>query len=177
MELEYEELEMNNGDFSESSTERLNALLTIRKDGNVIYLCHPRHLFDTLLENPDTKEIESVDFDSINVERMLSINDFGRYSIVEQICCRANNQFTYLMRKSSHMIKKYRNQGATQFSYPFAILEECYDERGQVSYFVRGIICCNQTGFKVAFNPAAIKELPKESIWEKALRFGDNHNI
>lgn len=108
---------------------------------------------------------------------MLGINDYGEYSIVEQPCYRVHNQFTYLMKKASHMIKKYRSLGLTEFSYPFVILEAGYDQSGKPEYFVRGIISCNQNGFRIASNLLAMKELPKESVWQKALRFSDNHNI
>ncbi len=99
MMLEYEDLEMTDGVFSKQDLEKIKALLNIKKDGDVIYICHPRHLFDSLEEDPITKEIVSVDLDSINIERMLHINDYGRYSIVEQICYKAHNQYTYLMKK------------------------------------------------------------------------------
>lgn len=177
MVLEYEDLEMNNGVLSESAKEKLQALLTIYCEGNVIYICHPRHLFGTLEENANTKEIVSVDLDSMNVDKMLSIGDYGRYSIVEQLCSKSNNQFTYLMKRVSHTIKKYRSTGAINFSYPLVILEEKYSQFTGFDYFVRGIISCNQDGIRIAFNPLAMRELPKTSTWEKGLRLGDNYDI
>ena len=108
VQLEYESLDWENGNFTAESLEKLTALLKIRKEGNVIYICHPKHLFEAMKEDPDTKKIKYVDFDSINVEKLIKINDFGRYSIVEQICSKTNNQFTYVMKKSSNMIKKYQ---------------------------------------------------------------------
>ena len=167
--LEHEHLEFENNKFSDNSMEKLKAMLTIREEGHVIYICQPRHLFDSLTENPDTKEINCVDFDSINIEKMIQYNDFGRYSIVEQICSKTNNQFTYLFKKSSHIINKYQSRGLSHLSFPFAILERTYK-----GYFVRGIINCNKKGISLAFNPIAIKTLPKENIWQKGLRFGDN---
>lgn len=174
VQLEYESLDWENGNFTAESLEKLTALLKIRKEGNVIYICHPKHLFEAMKEDPDTKKIKYVDFDSINVEKLIKINDFGRYSIVEQICSKTNNQFTYVMKKSSNMIKKYQEEGVSNFSYPFVILEEIDNGVEEPQYFVRGIINCSQEGFSLAFNPLAIKTLPKESVWQKALRFGDN---
>ena len=80
------------------------------------------------------------------------------------------------MKKASHMIKKYQKDGVSQFSYPFAILEEIYNGIEEPQYFVRGLVNCSQKGFSLVFNPLAIKKLPQESIWQKALRFGDNFN-
>lgn len=174
VQLVHEPLYWENNNFNAESLEKLMALLTIRKEGNVIYICHPKHLFEVMKEDPDTKEIRYVDFNSINVEKMIRINDFGRYSIVEQICSKKSNQFTYIMKKAYHMIKKYREEGVPQFSYPFVILEKIYNGPEEPQYFVRGIVTCSQEGFSLAFNPLAIKKLPKESVWQKALQFGDN---
>lgn len=170
--LEYESLEWEDHNFSTSSLEKLRALLTIRKEGNVIYICHPKHLFDVMEEDPDTKEIKAVDFNRINVERMLQRKDFGRYSIVQQICCKRNNQFTYLWKRASHMIRKYQEEGTPQFSYPLAILEESNSDDGKKQYFVRGIVSFHQEGVLLAFNPLAVKECPRESVWQKGLRVG-----
>jgi len=174
VQLKYESLDWENGNFNAESLEKLTALLKIRREGNVIYICHPKHLFEVMTEDPDTKEIKHVDFDSINIEKLIKTNDFGRYSIVEQICSPKNNQFTYIMKKASHMIRRYQEKGVSKFSYPFVILEEIYNGVEGPQYFVRGIVNCSQEGFSLAFNPLAIKDSPKESVWQKALRFGDN---
>lgn len=176
VQLEYEPLDWENNNFNSESLEKLKTLLSIRKEGNVIYICHPKHLLEVIIEDPNTKKIRYADFDNINVEKMIRLNDFGRYSIVEQICSRKNNQFTYIMKKASHMINKPREEGSPKFSYPFVILEEIYNELEETQYFVRGIINCSQEGLSLAFNPLAIKTLPRESIWQKALKFGDNFN-
>lgn len=176
IQLEYDFLESENNEFTVESLKKLKALLTIRRDGNIIYICHPKHLFESIIEDVDTKEIKYVDFDSINVKKMIELNDYGHYSIVEQICSTTNNQFTYIMKKASHMMKKYKEIGLSQFSYPFVILEQIYNGSTEPQYYVRGIINCSQNGFSLAFNPLATKELPQESVWQKALRFGDNFN-
>lgn len=172
--LEYDILEWENHDFTDSSKEKLNAMLTITKEGNAIYICHPRHVFDEMVEDSDTKEVKSVNFDSINIDKMKQYNDFGCYYIVQQICSKSNNQFTYLMRRTTHMIKKYQSDGLSQTSYPLAIIEEIDNGIEPAQYFARGIISCNQDGFSLAFNPLMNKTLPKESVWQKGLRFGDN---
>ncbi len=168
--LSYDLEELN----SAASIEKLKAMLSIQTEGNLIYLCHPRHLFDELTEDSETKMITEVDWDSINVEKMIQYNDFGRYSIVEEICYKRKNQFDYLQRKAAHMMKKYQEKGYKEWSYPIAILEEVDHGLSAPTYFARGIVNFNQSGISFAFNPIAVKELPKESIWQKGLKFGDN---
>lgn len=149
---------------------KLKAMLSIRIDGDVIYLCHPRHLFDILVEDPETKMIQGVDWDSINVEKMMKYNDFGKYSAVNQ------NQFGYLQKRATHMMKKYKEVGHSEWNYPIAILEEKDNGSSTPTYFARGIINFSQEGVSLVFNPLAVKEIPKESIWQKGLRFGDNYD-
>lgn len=173
--LEYEDLEWKDNSFSDSSMEKLNSMLMIKKDGNIIYICYPNHVFDKMEVDCTTKEIKAVDFGSVNIEKMRSINDFGRFSIVEQLCSKSNNQFTYILKKASHMIKKYKQEGKDEFSYPFLILEEIKKEDEDPQYFARGIISCNQKGFSIAFNKEAIKTMNTDSVWQKGLRFGDNY--
>lgn len=172
--LEYEHLDWENHNFSDESMEKLKAMLSIRNDGNLIYICHPRHLFDFVSEDFRTKEIRYVDFNSINIAKMMRYNDFGRYSLVDQICYKSNNQFTYFLKKASHMMKKYQREGLLEFSFPFAVLEEIHNGFEKPQYFVRGIINCSQNGFSLAFNPLAIKNIPNKSIFEKGLYFGNN---
>ncbi len=172
--LEVLSYEWNQQSDNIETTKKLKAMLSIRTEGNVIYLCHPRHLFDVLIENPETKMTQGVDWDSINVEKMIQYNDFGKYSIVEEICSKRNNQFTYLQKKATHMMKKYKEMGHSEWNYPVAILEEIDHGSNLPTYFARGIVNFSQERISLAFNPLAMKENPKESIWQKGLRFGDN---
>lgn len=174
MPLEYETLDYKNNKLSDISLEKLKAMLMIKEEGNIIYICHPKHLFDFIIEDFDTKEIKYVDFNSINIEKMMKYNDYGRYSIVEQICSKSNNQFTYVLKKASHMIKKYQDKGCPQFSFNFAVVEEIDNRFESPQYLVRGIISCNRNGFSLAFNPRVDKNISKESVWQKGLRLGDN---
>lgn len=174
--LEYENLEWADNNFNANSMEKLKSLLMIKKDGDKIYICHPRHLLNSMEEDSKTKEIKYVDFDDIDVEKMIRYNDFGCYSMVEQLCSKKNNQYTYILKKASHMIKKYQQEGVSQFSYPFVILEEINKQCEEPQYSVRGIVSCNQKGFSIAFNPKAIKTMTKESVWQKGLRLGDNYD-
>jgi len=162
------------GNQSGEIDEKVKAMLSIRTEGNIIYLCHPRHLLDELKEDFETKMIQEINWDSINIEKMKKYNDFGRYSIVEEICYERNNQYSYLQRRGIHMLKKYKEMGHSEWHYPIAILEEIDHGINPPTYFVRGIVNFNQEGISLAFNPSAVKESPKESVWQKGLRFGDN---
>lgn len=168
VEVEYEQLSITDGKIND--IKKIRTLLTICIEGRVIYLCHPNHIFNHY-EEGKTKEIVSVDWNDINVERMFQVNDYGRYSYVEQFCSNGKYNTRYLQKKSSHMMKKYYEQGKVDLVYPFVVLEDM----GYNRYFVRGMICCNQDGYQVAFNPKMYKQLPNESVWEKGLRIGDNY--
>lgn len=177
--VEYEEFIIENGELTTEAKKRYQQLLEIQRDGNVIYICHPRHILEqgTYITDGKTKDIVEVDWDKINFEQMKSYNDYGKFSIVEQICQRRKNQFTHVQKKANHMLKKYKQLDITEFSYPLVITEEIMDLRGPGStLLVRGIISFNQNGLKIAFNPEFEKTLSteKESIWSKALKFSDN---
>lgn len=172
--VDYELLEREDGRFSYESIDKLKALLTIRNDGDMIYICHPKHLFDNMLENGETKEVQYVDLNSINIQRMFDMGDYGHFSMVEQLCISGNAPLKYIMKKSAHMMKRYQEKGVPQYTYPFVVLEGTYHGSEEPTYFVRGIITCDMNGFYLAFNPLAVKKLPNESVWEKGLRLGDN---
>lgn len=168
--LEYEQLQWNENSFDDSSANKLQAMLSIWKDGNIIYLCHPNHLFDAKTDNYDTKEIAAINWDNINIEKMMKYNDFGRFSMVDQLSPKGVNQFNYLFKKVSHMLKE-----DPQHICSLAILEESYGQDQEPRYFVRGIVSCSKDGILLAFNPAAAKTNPyeKSSVWQKGLRFGN----
>lgn len=176
--IKYEEFIECDGAISEEGIQRLKEILTIHKDGNVLYICHPRHIFQfgTIVENFNTKEIEEVDWDKIDFEQMLRYQDYGKYSMVEQICNRKNNAFTYLQKRAKHMMKRYKSFGTEDFHYPLVILEEKYSTDENKEFIIRGIVSCHKDGFNIAFNPQVKDDLvrEKESIWQKALKFGDN---
>jgi len=79
-------------------------------------------------------------------------DDYGCYSIIEQVYETENNQFNYIKKKASHMLRKYANDGASNYVYPLVIVEEM-DSDTDFTYFVRGIISCSQEEIKVAYNP------------------------
>lgn len=172
--MEYGFLEREDNGFTNESIDKLKALLTIRNDGDMIYICHPKHLFDNMIEDSETKEIEYVDLESINVQRMFDVGDYGHFSMVEQVCNRGNSPLKYIIKKAAHMMKRYKEKGVPQYTYPFVVLEEISHGSEEPTYFVRGIVTCDVNGLYLAFNPLAVKKLPNESVWEKGLRLGDN---
>lgn len=173
-EINYDIVECKENVFSEEAKEKIADLLTIRRDGNIILLCHPRHVFERVSEDFNTKVIEKVDWNSINIEQMEKYNDYGKFSMVSQ--CLENNQFRYLKNKARHMIKKYKDLGIERFSFPIAIVEGVYDfSRDDYDYYARGIICVTKNGFALGKNPNYTFGNHKESIWEKPLRMGDNY--
>lgn len=147
MPVEYEFL----GDSINDLSSELDDVLTIRDDRNVIYICHPNHIFKDYIGDVD-KGIISVDWDNIDVDKMFLYDDYGCYSIVEQVYESDNNQLNYIKKKASHMLRKYINDGASNYVYSFAVVEEM-DSDTDFSYFVRGIISCSAEGVKLAYNP------------------------
>lgn len=78
-EINYDIVECKENVFSEEAKEKIADLLTIKRDGNIILLCHPRHVFEAVSEDFNTKVIEKVDWNSINIEQMKKYNDYGKF--------------------------------------------------------------------------------------------------
>lgn len=174
-EVNYECIECPNKQFSSEALEKLQGILTIRRDGNIIFLCHPRHIFESVSEDFDTKIIDKVDWESINIKMMKEYNDYGKFSMVDQMCSRNKNQFTYLKGKAKHMMERYNKLGIENKAYPIAVVEGVYDARtDQYNYYARGIICATKNGFALGKSPNYFYFDKKESVWQKALRMGDN---
>lgn len=175
-EINYDIIKCQNNIFTQEAKDMLTDLLTIKRDGNIILLCHPRQVFDMVSEDFDTKIIEKVDWDSINIDKMKKYNDFGEFSMVSQCCFKNKNQFTYFKKKASHMMKRYKDLGAEKMAYPMAIIEGVYDlSNDKYNYYARGIICITQNGYAYGKSPYYTAKKHKESVWEKALRMGDNY--
>lgn len=175
-EINYELVECPNNRFTEEAKEKIKELLTIKVEGNSIYLCHPRHVFEGISEDFETKVISKVDWNSINIEMMKRYNDYGEFTIVEQLCYKNNNQYSYLSKRVKHMMKKYQDLGIEKFACPIAVVEEAYEEPENTSkYFARGIICATKNGFALGTAPNYTYSRKKESVWEKGLRLGDNY--
>lgn len=136
---------------------------------NCIHICHPNHLFaGTKLLTKDVRELVNVNWDDIDIEKMLDKKDYKTF--VSDDWSRA---FRYVHKRLGHQImneiKNGNEDGAVSY---LAVVEEYADEYGK-HYLVRGIIRGDSEGYSVAFNPEYQKTIPC-SIWEKALRMGDN---
>lgn len=167
--LKYEDLPVVMGKLDSTAMEKMKEMLMLHDEGNVIYICHAKHAFDFLIEDQDTKRINAVDWDSVNVSKMKSYRDYGEYSMMKQMFNKKDNQYTYLYNRARHFMNKYR-ESDSQMQYPLAIIEEKY--YGEC--VARGIISCSQDGFHLAFSPKIIRKWPNENVWQKGLRMGDN---
>lgn len=177
MELDYESLELKDGALTPDGLVKIRDLVKVSVEGNIIYICNPKHVFDCLEIELATKTVLSVDLNSVNVPRMKGIGQFGQFSIVEQLCSKDNNQLAYLYKHSNHMLKKYREQGQVLYSSPYAIIEEhivpSIEQKEQ--YSVRGIINFTQDGISIAYCPSFNRTFPKSSVWEEGLSISGNY--
>lgn len=126
-------------------------LLAISDDKTALYICHPKHIFNKFIENDKTKQLEQVNWNSLNLKKLLRKKDFGYFTT--QNIDEKKNQFTYINKKSTHMMESFIKMKIPEVCYPFTILEEKTINK-QKFYSVRGIINCYQDGFEIAYNPA-----------------------
>ncbi len=169
--VEYNDVKCN-GSLSLSTITEIKDLLTINDDGNLLYICHPRHIFENLEEDKETKIITSVDWDSINISLLAKYDDYGRFSVIDQYFRNSKNQFAYLNRRFSKMLKKYHENGNENFAYPLAIIEKVKENDDNSSYIPRGIVCAKQDGLMIC------NKMSNENIntWQKTLRFKNNYH-
>lgn len=166
--IQYDDIECGEA-LATEAIDAIRELITISNDKNLLYICHPRHVFENIEEDRETKVITAVDFDSLNFSLMTRYDDYGRFSILNQFYNKGNNQFTYLNKRFSNMLRKYRDKGQENMVYPLAIIEE---ERSpfdnSCTYVPRGIICAKQDGILVYNN---VKEnQDKVNPWQKTLQ-------
>lgn len=176
--VNYDIVECPNKRFTAEAKDKLEEVLTIRRDGNIIILCHPRHVFDGIKEDAETRFIDRVDWDSINIEKMKEQNDYGKYSMVEQLCTPNHSQFTYFKKRVKHVMENCHSKGIDNPICPVAIIEGVYNtQTDSYNYYARGIICATKNGYAFGKSPNYVYLGHKESVWEKALRMGDNYNL
>ncbi len=174
--INYNIYESEGKTFTDEAKDKLKELLTIRRDGNILFLCHPRHIFDEIEEDRETKCIERVKWDSINISKMKQYNDYGKYSMVEQLCSPTDNQITYLKKRVTSGLEKCQREGIENPLLPIAVVEGVYDsKKDDYTYYARGIVCATKKGFLLGKSPNYVYMGAKESIWQKALRISDNY--
>ena len=170
--IQYDDIECN-GSLATEAIDAIRELITISDDRNLLYICHPRHIFERIEEDKETKVITAVDFDSLNFSLMTRYDDYGRFSILNQFYNKGNNQFTYLDKRFSNMLRKYRAKGKEDLAYPLAIIEEersSFD--GSCIYIPKGIICAKQNGILV-YNNVKDKQ-DKMNSWQKTLQMNSS---
>lgn len=147
----------NEKSYSQMKTE-IEDILSITDENSFLYICHPRHAFRTLEEDKETKLITDVDWNSLDMELVTKFDDYGKFSILDQYFHSNKNQFTYLRKRFSKMLKSYFENGNEQFVYPLAVIEEKRDKlTNKSSYTPRGIICARQGGIMVCSREKAKK--------------------
>ncbi len=143
--------------------EEVKNLLTLTEENNYLYICHPRHVFETLEEDKATKIITSIDWNSLNMSLVSRFDDYGKFSIFDQYF--KKNQFTYIQKRFDKMLKHYHMSGKDNFVFPLAIIEEV---RGGVAnkstYIPRGIICAGQTGVLVCNKMTELNKVYQKNI-------------
>ena len=170
--IQYDDIECGEA-LATEAIDAIRELITISNDKNLLYICHPRHVFENIEEDRETKVITAVDFDSLNFSLMTRYDDYGRFSILNQFYNKGNNQFTYLDKRFSNMLRKYRAKGKEDLAYPLAIIEEersSFD--GSCIYIPKGIICAKQNGILV-YNNVKDKQ-DKMNSWQKTLQMNSS---
>lgn len=174
--LQYKNINLQQLLFDYHAIELLQLLLRTRNEFSKIYICFPEHILDRMIVDFNTKNVKAVDFNSINVEKMLRYADFGCYTSDDKNCSETNNPLNYLFNRAVHMIKKYRKYGTPQFSYPLVVLEATPTATGLTEYFIRGIISWHQNSFSVALNPSIHNSIIKEPAIQKSLNIRKKGN-
>lgn len=137
-------------------------LLQINNNNTALYICHPKHLFKIFKENDKTKQLEEVDWNLLNLKKLWRKKDFGYFNLDN--VTEKKNQFSYITKKSVHMMETFLKYNIPEACYPFAILEEKTMGNKKL-YFARGIINSYQDGFEIAYNPAY--KIVKEENYQK----------
>lgn len=148
-------------------------MLTIIAEGNMLYIAHPNHVLTKYIANAETKVITDIDWNGIDIPKLRSIDDTGKYSIVNQYCNKNDNQLTFIQKKAKHVLKRYQVDGHVDYTYPLVIIEEIAHSNEASNYYIRGIISCTKDGFQFSFNPTYKLNIEKKSIWAKSLSFTD----
>ncbi len=160
-----------NDNLYDNAREQIIDLLKISGEENLLYVAHPRHIFSNIVEDKRTKLITKVDWNSVDMERMTRFDDYGKFSLFDQIY-RSNNQFSYLNNRFSNMLRKYRIKGNSELVYPLAIVEQVRGTiTGMSSFVPRGIICAKQDGILICNKVKSMEEINNNSFqYQKKLR-------
>lgn len=176
--VDYEQFDVINGNVNHKLKDKLDELLMIYNAGNIIYICHPVEIFQYLVTDKSTKQPIYVDWDSIDAIKMFNSKSYERISMSEQMFSSGLINRRYIDKKGFEMMRKYLGEGYPEYVYPFVIVEEVENRRGPNQYVVRGIICKNQDGYQIAFNPQFVIEAKKGiSGLGRAIRMGSYYGF
>lgn len=164
------EVHFNKIDLSKNSdgSDRkiISDLLTVFDNGHCIYVCHPNHIFNGYpLLTEDVYDINNINWDYINIDKMKDKNDFKEFIIPDEA-------FKYITKRLQHMLKKSILTNSKRNAY-LTVIEQ-YPIYYQNNYLVRGIIKADVESLYVAFNPEYEQVIPK-SNFEKGLRYVGNN--
>jgi hypothetical protein len=138
-------------------------------DNHCIHICHPNHLFAGAKPiTADVREMVNINWDDIDVEKMLRINDYKTF--ITPDCSQA---FKYAHQCLGHQIMNEVKKGNRNGAISYLVVVERYTFDYEDNYLVRGIIRGDYEGYSIAFNPEYQKTIP-QSIWEKSLRMSDH---
>lgn len=137
-------------------------------DSHCIHICHPNHLFaGAKALTPDVREMVNINWDDIDIERMLRIGDYKAFSSPN-----ISQAFRYVHKCLGDQVMNMNKKGLKKEAVGYLAVVEKYQFDGEDNYLVRGIIRGDHEGYSLAFNPEFQKTIP-QSLWEKSLRFSD----
>ena len=170
--INYERLESVKGSiFNENGKKVIQDILSVWDDGHCIYICHPNHIFaGAKLITKDNREIENINWNDIDIEKMYRINDYVTFILPE-----CHDAFKYVHNRLGHQILREVKKGNKDTVVSYLAVLEKYPFDYEDYYLIRGIIRGDYEGYSIAFNPEYQNTIPK-SVWDKSLRFS-GHEI
>lgn len=151
----------------DNGKKRMQDMLSVFDDAHCIHICHPNHIFDNNTLTKEKRNIDTIDWDNIDIDKMFNKKDFKTF-ILPSI----EDAFKYVHKRLGNEIMteiKKGNKDATSY----LVVVEKYNIDWENYYLIRGIIKGDKEGYSLAFNPEYEKSIPK-SIWEKSMRFSGN---
>lgn len=165
--LKYRNIEYKKGEgFTKEGQELFKDMLSVIDDGHCIHICHPNHLFNTKYVIGNSLEIDRINWEDIDVNKMIEIGDYKTFIMPD-----VKESFRYVHKRLGHQILKKIELNQDEQSY-LVVLEE-YILDGESNYLVRGIIKGDKNGYSMAFNPEYEKTIAS-NVWERSIRFSGN---
>ena len=165
--LEYRRIEYKKGEgFTKEGQETFNDMLAVIDDGHCIHICHPNHLFNTKYVIGNSLELDRINWDDIDIDKMVEVGDYKTFIMPD-----AKEPFRYVHKRLGHQIMKKIELGQDEQSY--LVVVEQYIIDGECNYLVRGIIKGDKEGYSMAFNPEYEKSIA-HNVWERSIRFSGN---